>query len=242
VPARGWATGLLAAAALAVAAPAPAQVPGDAVRAVPNTAGAGSHLIGDFRVADDPQSGGQSPRQIFINVAAGFKTDSRARSETCSEQQAAAFDCPENSKIGAGFATATLITGAFAPLPLVADMAMFLAPPQQPGDVAGAVLQATVRNSGQRATTTGRVVKLSSPYAFGLWFENLDPLTSGLPPGFRVDRIYGDNGASRTVKTKRYDLITNPQTCPSGGWPYSVRLVYPNGAESVRDASTDCSS
>lgn len=246
---RGWATGLLAVAALAVAAPAPAQVPGNAVWANPNNAGAGSHLIGDFQVSDDPQSSGQAPRQIFINVAAGFKPDSRARSETCSEQQAAGFDCPVDSLIGTGFTNATLVDdfGALPGLPLVADVEMFLAPPQQPGDVAGAVLQIKVRSSGQRATTTGRVVRVAAPYGLGLWFDNLEPLTSGAPPGFhvRVDRIWGDNGASRTVEKGdteiRYDLLTNPQTCPSGGWPYSVRLVYPNG-ESERDASMDCSS
>ncbi|MDQ3935195.1 MAG: hypothetical protein M3340_11270 [Actinomycetota bacterium] len=253
-------------ACVATAAPATAQVPGDAVRAQPSKAGVGSHLLGDLRVSEDPKAGGQSPRQLFVSVAAGFKGDARARSETCSSQRAAGFDCPGNSKIGTGTANATLVHngGAFAPQPLVADMEIFLAPPQQSGDVGGVVLQVKERSTGQRATVTGRLVKLGAPYGLGLQFENLDPLTAGAPEGFhiRVERVQTDIGASRTVKKKayryvrrngkkkrvayykkiRYDLVRNPRTCPSGGWPYAVRLVYPNGAESVREASMECTS
>ena len=263
---RGRMIGAVVVVCVATAAAAGAQVPGDAIEADPNKAGAGTHLIGDLRVKDDPQSGGQSPRQIFINVAAGFKADSRSRSETCSQERAAGFNCPGNSQVGTGTANAALVSnsGAFSETPLLADVKLFLAPPQQSGDVAGVVLQVKERSTGQQATTTGRVVKIGAPYGVGLRFENLEPLTAGAPDGFhiRVDRVQTDIGASRTVKKKaykyvrrngkkkrvayykkiRYDLLKNPRTCPSGGWPYSVRLVYPNGAESVREATMECSS
>jgi hypothetical protein len=263
---RRWPACVLAATALGASAPAAAQVPGDAVRADPMTAGAGSHLLTDLRVSDDPKAGGQSPRQAFINVAAGFKYDGRARSETCSQQRAAGFDCPGNSKIGTGTANVTLVdnVGALAPQPLVADVELFLAPPQQAGDPAGVVMQVRERGSGQRATTTGRVVKVGAPYGLGLRFENLDALGAGAPEGFRirVDRVQTEVGASRTVKKKayryvrrngkkkrvayyrkvRYHLIRNPRTCSDGGWPYSITLVYPNGAESVREGTMACAS
>ncbi len=52
------------------------------------------------------------------------------------------------------------------------------------------------------------------------------------------------NGKKKRVgyyKKVRYDLLENPQTCPSGGWRWSVRMVYPNGAESLREDSMPCS-
>jgi hypothetical protein len=259
-----WAVCVVVAAGLVAAAPATAQLPDDAFRANPDKAGVGTHLTADLRISEDPQADGQAPRHIFIDLAAGFLSDSRARSERCSLEQAAALECPDSSKIGSGIAHATLIHVSGASQPLVADVEAFLAPPQQFGDLSGVVFQIEERTTGQPATIIGRVVRtIDSPYGIGFWAENLDELSADVPPGFsvRVDRLTSTIGASHTVRKKaykyvrrngkkkrvgyykniRYDLTTNPRKCPSSGWPWSVRIVYLDGTESVRQSSMACS-
>ena len=249
---------------LLAAAPAAAQVPGDTVRVDPREAGAASHQLLDLRISEDPQANDESPQQAFINVAAGFKFDSLARKETCSAARAAAVDCPGDSKIGTGTTQATLISNGdvFPRQPLDVAIEVFLGPPQRSGDLAAVVVQFVERSTGQRGTTTGRVVRVGAPYGIGLRFENLASAAAA-PDGFRVrvDRIRTDvgaflirkkaaykyvtkNGKKRRVKyikRVRHDLTRNPKTC-DGSWAYSVRLVYPGGRESVREASMPCTS
>jgi len=257
----GIAGGLLAISLLA-AAPAAAQVPGDVMRVDPSAASAGSHLLLDIRASEDPTAGGESPEKAFLNIAAGFKLDRLARKETCSAKPAEGFDCPGDSKIGSGVAQATLISdgGVFPPQPLEASIEVFLGPPQQSGDLAAVVVQFTEQSTGQRGTTTGRVVRVGAPYGLGLRLENLASAAAA-PDGFhvRVDRIRADVGASlrrkktayryvtrngvrkkvKYYKKVRHDLVRNPRTC-DGAWEYSVRLTYPGGRESVREASMPC--
>jgi hypothetical protein len=253
---------VLVVSAFAAVVPSAAQVPGDVVRVDPNGAGDASHQILDLRASDDPQARGESPEQAFIDVAAGARFDSLARKETCSPERAKGFDCPGDSKIGSGSAQATLTSngGIFSPQPVQAAIELFLAPPQQSGDLAAIVVQFVERSTGQRGTTTGRVVRVGAPYGLGLRLENLRSAAEA-PEGFRirVDRIRADmgaflnrkktaykyvrkNGKKTRVKYKkkvRHDLLRNPKTC-DGAWEYRVRLVYPGGRESVRDAAMPC--
>lgn len=255
--------GLLATAFL-VAVPSDAQEHGGPVRVEPNSAGKASHQILDLRPSDDPQANGESPQQAFIDIAAGFKFDSRARKETCSTKQAQEFDCPDDSKVGSGTAQGALISsaGVFPPIPLDITLDIFLGPPQQSGDLGGVVILFSERNSGQRASTTARVVKVAPPYGVGLRFESLGSAGQA-PPGYRIriDRIQADvgaflirkkkarryvrrNGRKRLVrysKKVRYDLVRNPKTC-NGTWEYQVRVVYPAGRETSSAGTIPCTS
>jgi hypothetical protein len=254
---------ILATAAL-LAAPAAAQVPGDAVRVDPDTAGEGSHLILDIRGSEDPKANGRAPTQAVIAATQGFKFDTRARSEKCSEAQAKAFDCPGNSKIGSGTANATASNGVITQA-VVADVSIFLGGPAQSGDAAGVWVIFRERSSGSHGYIFGRVVKLgtSGPFGLEVRFDELGTANQAAPQGFtvRVDRIQAEVGASRTekvtvccktvrrngvkkrVKYKKNvirNLITNPRTC-DGSWEYQVRVRYSPTEESVRDGSMACS-
>jgi hypothetical protein len=259
---RSLATAALACSAL-LAVPATAQVPGDTVKVEPSTAGKGSHLIFDIRSGEDPAANGRAPQQAVIAAAQGFKFDPRARAARCSGDQAKAFNCPGDSKIGSGTANATASNGVITQ-PVVADVQIFLAPPAKSGDAGGAHVQFKERQSGAQGSIFGRIVKLGSAGQFGLEvrFEDLSTASAAAPEGFtvRVDRLQVDVGASRKEKVTvccktirkngkkkkvkykknvRRDLIRNPLTC-NGSWPYQVRLRYSPTDESVRDGSVAC--
>ena len=246
--------------ALALAASAGAQVPGDAVKLSPSTAGKGSHVLVDLRVSEDPKAGGRSPQGVAIALATGFKYDGRARSERCSPERAKGFDCPANSKIGSGTANVTVSSGVFSG-PATVEVQFFLAPPVQSGDAAGIVMHLREPSSGQQGTTTGRIARTSGTYGLEVRFDDLQSANPDPNFNVRVDRIQADVGASRTEKVKvccktvrrngkkvrvryykkfRRDLLRNPTSC-SGSWPWQVRLRYAPGEESVRDGSAACS-
>jgi hypothetical protein len=250
--------------AFLLAVPATAQVPGDPVKVEPNAAGKGSHLVIDLRSSEDPAAGGRSPQQAVLAAAQGFKFDPRARTERCSNDQAKAFNCPGNSKIGSGVADATASNGVITQA-VTADVSIFLAPPAKSGDAGGAHVQFRERSTGAQGSIFGRVVKLGSSGTFGLEvrFDDLSTANAAAPQGFtvRLDRLQADVGAFRhekvtvcckTVKKNgkkkkkvkykkkvRRDLIRNPLTC-KGSWPYQVRLRYSPTDESVRDGSVAC--
>jgi hypothetical protein len=256
----------LAAAALAagalLAAPAVAQIPGDAVSVNPATAGKGSHLIIDFHASEDPQANGRSAQSVVLAAATGFKFDPRARSETCSADRAKANNCPASSRIGSGTAQATVSNGAISQ-PVTADVGIFLAPPPKAGDAGGVVLAIKERSSGAQGHLTGRVVKTGGgQFGLEVRFDDLSSANSAAPQGFtvRIDRLQAEVGTSRTEKITKHktvkkngkkkkvaykvkvvrDLIRNPTSC-SGSWPYQVRLRYSATDGSVRDGTIACS-
>ena len=257
---RPLAVSILACSAL-LAVPATAQVPGDTVKVSPSTAGKGSHLIFDIRGGEDPAANGRAPQQAVIAAAQGFKFDPRARAARCSNDQAKAFNCPGDSKIGSGTANATASNGVISQA-VVADISVFLAPPAQSGDAGGAHVQFKERQSGAQGSIFGRIVKSSGQFGLEVRFEDLSSANAAAPQGFtvRIDRLQADvgafrhekvtvccktvrrNGVKKRVKYKkkvRRDLIRNPRTC-SGSWPYQVRLRYSSTEESVRDGSVGC--
>lgn len=232
---------LLAASALAtaVALPAGAASPRP-VRLVPNSAGAASKLVVDVN------GGGSASapiRGVHLLIARGFRIDGRAVAGRCTPAQAQRFACPASSRIGSGtasgHATGPLIPGgSYA---FTADVDAYLAPPPQRGDVAGVVVRARERKSGQQGTATGRLVPLAhGRYGLELRF---DDLARGAPqlPGTTVtlDRIALSAGASRRVHRTRHSLITNPPRCRAGGWPYELDVIFADHMTS-RTGSAAC--
>ena len=196
------------------------------VRLVPNAAGAQSRLEVDAR-GQTAQSGGGSLRAVELAIARGFRFDPRSRARRCSEEQARAFSCPEESRIGRGEATVN-IRGPLLPggRSFTSTIDLFLAPRERRSDIGGVFIQAREQSTGFRASARGRLVPLDSRrYGSALRFSF--PATQPLPPGFTftLERLTARVGASRRVAGRRRSLITNPPVCP-GAWPYRLRLRF----------------
>jgi hypothetical protein len=240
---------------LLTATAAAAQAP--TIELQPNVAGHGSRLMVDAH-PDASRSNGQDVRSVVLSIARGFVVDPRARAARCGADQAKSFNCPAASKVGSGTAQGHA-TGAVVPggrFDFTAQIEAFLAPPPQPGDVAGVVLQVSEPKSGQRGTITARLVPTTAdPFGLELRIDNLGG-ASPAPPGvtITIDRVTLVAGASRTVVRKRrvrrhgrrvtvrtrhrYDLITNPPSC-SGAWPFRVTIGYTDHTDST-DGSVAC--
>ena len=249
------------AAAFPLAAPAPAQTPQPYVAVVPNVAGKASELRVDLRPDPAQSSQARNAQEIVLAVARGFRTDPRSRRARCSEAQAREFRCPEDSRIGYGQAEGTA-SGTLLPAGgqrFTASIDVFLAPPPRRGDVAGVVVQFREPQSGARGQARGRIVRVRSAlFGSEVRFEELGGATPQFPGiTVTVERIRVQVGARRTVRRTRtvrrggrrvrvvrrvrYSLITNPPTCRAGGWPYEVRIRYPD-RQDTRAGSLECSS
>ncbi|HEX8065782.1 MAG TPA: hypothetical protein VF520_04555 [Thermoleophilaceae bacterium] len=252
----------LLAVVLAVAVPASAQVPGDPAHVEPAKAGKPSHAFLDLRLSEDPQSNGENLTSFVVAAQRGTKLDPKAVAELCSDARATAVDCPGKSKVGSGKVYITA-SNAFTTVPLTVDLELFLAAPKQSGDLRSVVVQFKEPQSGQQGILRGRLVPLASgPFGYELRFDDMSA-ASKPPEGsnvtIRVERLTSEVGAFRYERKKAYktvkkngvkkrvkyyrkiphNLITNPKTC-DGAWEYQIRIGYPGGRESVRDASTPC--
>ena len=243
---------LTAAAALASTAP-----PGT-LSLVPNTAGHASKLVIDASLGGNAQSNAQV-QSVVLSGTRGLRFDPRSRRARCTSQQASNFGCPAASRIGTGQAQGHA-SGALVPggrYDFTASIQAFLAPPQQSGDLAGVVLQFNEPKSGQRGSTTGRVVPVASgPFGIQLRFDDLGGAMPP-PPGvtITIDRLQMTSGAKRRVVRSRtvrrhgrrvrvrrritYSLLTNPRTC-GGSWPYQLVVTY-SDHQQVYDGSAPCS-
>ena len=238
---------------LAAAVGAHGQAADGTIEVAPNVAGRASELHVDFRPTPEQNEQARNAQAIVIAAARGFRVDPRSRRRRCSEEQARQFECPEASRIGAGQADGTASIGGGSQS-FTASIDVFLAPPPQPGDVAGIVVQFREPQSGQRGQARGRIVRVpTGPFGVEVRFEDLAGLTPSLPGvTITVDRIQLRVGARRKVvriirrdgrrirRVRRYTLIRNPRTC-AGSWPYQVRGRYPD-REEVRDGSLACAS
>lgn len=233
-----YALALAALTAVALASPALAQSEGTLrVRLDPNLAGAGSRLLVEAS-GQEFQSGGALPRSVVIATARGFRFDPRAVAGRCTDQQARAFTCPANSRIGGGqaegSASGPLVPGGSQNFTATIDL--FLAPARR-GEVAGVVVQITL--GGFRATARGSFVSVSSRrYGAELRFDFPDQ--QPVPPGvtLSVRRVTLTVGAARRVNGVRRTLIRNPATC-RGSWPYQVRVGFSDRTV-VRNGSAPC--
>jgi hypothetical protein len=192
---------LIAVAASAVAAAAPAAAIAGvtfAADALPAETHHGSILLADI----DPSAltaHQDSPSSIAFELPRGVRLDTRARKRECSAAEAAAIQCPAESKVGEGNAV-TRLSGYLFPggqTDGVAWIEEFLGVPVQAGDPASLVLQIEwlgldpARNAvaqvfgtqlPRRATVTGRIVPIASgPFGLELRFD-------ALPGGLSVPR------------------------------------------------------
>ena len=260
------AAALLVGAALAVPPGATADVTGDAkVNLSPAVADKASRLSVTAS-GQATTNGEQAPNSISVSVARGFRVDPRAVSETCSDEQRKALNCPAASRVGTGSAegSANFIGQTFA---FKAAIEAFLMHPIRSGDLAGLAVVVREQNTGRQGSGRGRIIdlgKAGGQYGVELRFEELG--TQQLPIGAsaKLDRFELSVGADRTVRRKitvrkrvktrrgkrirrkrvvrkrRHDLIRNPEAC-TGSWPYQVRATFPSAPEQVRDGSVPCS-
>jgi hypothetical protein len=235
---------------LAVASPSLAQAQQQVTASVsPNVAGAQSSVAVDVSPGAQVSSSAATPQSVILDSPQGLLYDGRSRSTRCSTQQAQSFSCPDSSRVGSGQAQFT-ISGPFLPpqgQQLTFLLAAFLAPPQQPGDVAGVVMQATQQGGSARRSIIGRLLHGGNPpYDLEL---RVDVGNVQAPPGYtaRFDRLQLTIGATHTIKKVRhkrrhhrlirivrkirYSLLTNPAVCTSAGWPYRLVVQYADHAD-----------
>jgi len=220
---------------LLVVAPAAAQA---IATATPNQAGKGSQLHLELDATQAPVSG-RLPTSTTLSVQAGTRFDAKAVLRRCTAAQARQDACPANSRVGAALVTAR-VYGRSYPVPL----RLFLAKPQQAGDLAGVAAVTTVLGSPQSAM--GRVVKTTvAPFGFQVILP-----TPGDLSGFQVtfERFTADIGTSRVITVKRkqrkpkkvrHHLITNPKTC-SAPWASRAEFTFADGTTALLDAPIAC--
>jgi hypothetical protein len=172
-----WISAMLLLGAPALADPAPPGM----VKLEPNGAGAPSKLLLD---AEGPAAGlevGQVPTGISLALQRGFIVTPSALAAVCSNQQAGANQCPAASR----FASGTIAVNVSGLGSTTAQVSLYLAPPQQPGDPAGAVFSFAVPQYGYSGSSLGRFVNLTDPlYGTELLFTQLP--VPPIPPTFQV--------------------------------------------------------
>lgn len=238
----GLVAGLLLLAVGTVFAGTPA---GLSIRLDPNLVGRSSTL----EIVANPQSGqgdGRVPKSAVLSIQRGFKLDPRARAARCSSRQAENFNCPRASRIGGGEALVTA-SGAIVPggsQDFTAAIDLFLAPPIRPNDLAGIVVYVHEPTTGQRGTTTARLVRRArGPYGYELRFEFGDGQAA--PPGVTIELKHLElrAGAKRTVtragRRVTFSLITNPAAC-DGTWNGQGVIRFTDGSSEQADLSSPC--
>jgi hypothetical protein len=190
----------------------------------------------------------KSQSSTTLRVVRGVKFDPRAVSKLCTKPQADSNSCPAESRIGGGQgeATVTSNTNAFPPQHTTVAIDLFLAPPPNGNVVSGVVAHFKEKITGQEAHVTGTVKQLASgPFGYQNKFTGL---ASALKPPAgttaHLDHYSITFGAHRDVvkngKPVHYVLIRNPSTCPSSGWPFQLRIGYPDGTVDKADGSGAC--
>ncbi|HKP88590.1 MAG TPA: hypothetical protein VJT75_01325 [Thermoleophilaceae bacterium] len=199
----------------------------------PNTAGAGSVAT----VNATPPDGSKNPSSVALKVVKGLKYDGRAVPGRCSDAQAKQNSCPAGSRAGGGRIDVTATPGG----PVTVNVALFLGPKRQPGDLVGLVAIATVQGTGQKGHAFGRVRPIDEgKLGVETRFDNLNDALKP-PAGFKVhvDHLKLSLGKHRQVNGKRVDLLKNPKTC-DGGWAFRAVVRYPDGTGKTFPGSASC--
>ncbi len=251
---------------MALPATALAQSSGDvSVTLTPNVAAKPARLAVTAS-GEAVGSGQEVPKSLSVLIVRGLKADPRSRAIRCSSEQASAFSCPADSRVGTGLAQGEVSFPPFGTFPFTASVEAFLAPRAQAGDIAGVVVQARESSTGRQATLRGRLLRVpSGPFGVELRFENFDLGAGAAPQGasakltrFELSveaqrtvrrvrvvrrRVKTRHGTvvkrRRVVRRRRFNLITNPPTC-GGTWPYQLRASFPSSPDVVRDGSVAC--
>jgi hypothetical protein len=203
----------------------------------PKGIGEGSVATLDYEAAKS----WSNPRGLVVRVKRGFKVGPKAVETRCRVAEAAQTgSCPSGSRIGGGRADLTVTPGGR----ITADVDLYLAPRQSPGDLAGVVVIANA--AGQKRHAVGRVFRLDRDrfrkYGLQATFGDLRKAFKP-PPGFKVhvDHINVHVGTHRTVDGERHDLLRNPSSCGASGWPWQVLLIHPGGDRSHLYGAFKCS-
>jgi hypothetical protein len=182
---------LAAAVLLALAAPALSDTqpaPAGLATLVPDNAAAPSHLKLDAEGPGGGLEAGKLPSSLAFAWQKGFTIDPSAVPGVCSNSQADNGQCPDSSRFASGTIDLVAHGGGFAPggSHYTANLTLYVGPPQQAGDPAGAVFHFIEPSSGFSGSSRGRIDNLSDPtYGTEVRFDKL-PLPS-LPPGFTFD-------------------------------------------------------
>ncbi|MEA2124090.1 MAG: hypothetical protein QOI80_872 [Solirubrobacteraceae bacterium] len=224
----------------AIAAPAAAQA---TATADPNTVSAGTQLHQELDATGEPVNG-RVPTQTVLSIEKGFALDTKAVAKRCKETQAQQDKCPAKSAIG----TAE-IRAAYTGYDIVVPVRLFLAKPQQPGDLAGFAAVATV--VGSTRATMGRIVTAEAdPYGISVILPSPAGDLSGFPITFKSFK--SDLGASRVVKKRvgrkghkhikrtRHFLIRTPPTCTTGTWASNAVFTFSDGSTAELLAPIAC--
>jgi hypothetical protein len=212
--------GAILALMLAAAAPAGAEhfKPGS-LRLTPNTTGSASALAVD---AGFDQKPGAQLQAYNVDIARGFRFDTRAVTGRCTAQQAHSSSCPAASRIGTGTGKVTIAGSSSTFL-----LDFYLMKPQRHGDIAGLVLDVHQQGSTAGFSLVGRLVRLvRGPFGLELRFADT---ADELPPGLTVqlNHVHARIGAHRGG----HSLLTNPRSCGPRGWPFRLVVKYSTGTE-----------
>lgn len=206
--------------------------------ATPNQAGKATRLHTELD-ATQPPILGRIPRETVLSIQSGYRLDGRAVAARCTTEQGAKDACPAKSAIGTAQVVATYM-GSDVPIPIQ----LYLAKPQQAGDVAGFI--AVARVLGSTYAAAGRVTRTTeAPFGLAVILPTPGPDASSF--GATLKSITADIGAMRAVKTGpkgkrkkvRYSLLTNPATC-TGTWASRAALTFSDGTTAQLDAPISC--
>jgi hypothetical protein len=213
---------------IAIAAPAAGQ---GTATATPNTVKSGTALHTELDATQPPVSG-RLPTQTVLSVQQGFRLDPAAVAKRCSRSQAGADKCPAKSKIGSA-----QVVAAYSGTDFTVPIALYLAKPQQTGDLAGFAAVATI--FGSEYAVMGRVVRAADG---GL--SVILPTPGGDLSSFVTFKSFrSDIAATRVIrkhkKRKRHWLIRTPSTC-TGTWASSALLTFGDGSTAEVPAPIAC--
>ena len=228
----GWVAVLTVALTLTFAATAVA-FPAAYLTVAPRDPGAGAVATIDVRLP----RGSHPPHALALRMARGTKFHDRAVARRCRNAQAARDECPAASRIGGGMASVEASPGG--PRTSI-DIDMYLAPRRVTDDLTGVVV--VTRSQGRTRYAAGRVSELArSRYpklGLQLRIEGLERVLFGM--GLRQLNVHF--GVHRTVDGRRRDLLTNPRSCPPGGWPWTIALEARDGTTGFRHGAIHCPS
>jgi hypothetical protein len=224
----------------AIAAPAAAQA---TATASPNGVDEGTILHTELDATGEPVNG-RVPSQTVLSVEKGFALDTQAVAKRCTQSKAEQDKCPAKSAIG----TAE-VQASYNGYTIVIPIRLFLAKPQQPGDLAGFAAVATIL--GSTNATMGRIVKSTTdPYGISVILPSPGGDLSAFPITFKSFK--SDIGASRVVKKRvgrkghkrvkktTHSLLRTPKTCTTGTWASNAVFTFSDGSTAEVLAPIGC--
>jgi hypothetical protein len=233
---------------LTFAAAATAAGPTVVATVTPDKAGAVSKLTATATGPFTSDSG--LPTSATFKLQKGFNSSATVRKVLCTSSEAQTAGCPAASQIGTGTAVATGTSAVLGSVQDTISLKLFLAAPQQAGDISSVVVEATDSVLKQSFTAVGRVLKSGG---------QLELLLTNLPsvslPGVTItlDSLSLSAFAKRTVvkKLRRPDrkpkikrtvlgLIVNPKRCTAGHWTGSYDISFQSGTPLTGTLSIPC--